>query len=423
MAPVNRDPRLRRAAERAECSSSCSPSRPSAITADADGMELAAAIVEDPLMSRGLNAMRRELHPRGLARRLIATSPSLVTSSLDFVRPSSLARLESVRDAAVCDAPGSSGADEGPADSTGEPSDDLVVELPSKQFDRLRRRLRGSTVRRLAAVRKQLVVQYFKKPPAGLRLISVRDYWGVCPAAHLLVATTLGRATSSTSISIALNQLKSSLLLLLQTFVMFIISWSHTSWKIWCFGAFLLQSQEPLGLRIRIPAVFLVFKGQKRGSYNLRASPPEARRENTAKLVTALSGLVEEEQPDGRSFPLLARKGSSLSVSLSSSSALADCAVLPLRSLADYQQITQFITPHKFLHSPLRSLGTLHSYVRAMPGLLQWKWKQRGKDNKVININSEETGRDFDICSERGCNIIWAGTRNEEEEKVEKSEL
>ncbi|CAB3373413.1 Hypothetical predicted protein [Cloeon dipterum] len=396
MAPVNRDPRLRRAAERAECSSSCSPSRPSAITADADGMELAAAIVEDPLMSRGLNAMRRELHPRGLARRLIATSPSLVTSSLDFVRPSSLARLESVRDAAVCDAPGSSGADEGPADSTGEPSDDLVVELPSKQFDRLRRRLRGSTVRRLAAVRKQLVVQYFKKPPAGLRLISVRDYWGVCPAAHLLVATTLGRATSSTSISIALNQLKSSLLLLLQTFVMFIISWSHTSWKIWCFGAFLLQSQEPLGLRIRIPAVFLVFKGQKRGSYNLRASPPEARRENTAKLVTALSGLVEEEQPDGRSFPLLARKD---------------------------QQITQFITPHKFLHSPLRSLGTLHSYVRAMPGLLQWKWKQRGKDNKVININSEETGRDFDICSERGCNIIWAGTRNEEEEKVEKSEL
>ncbi|XP_065346733.1 uncharacterized protein LOC135943989 [Cloeon dipterum] len=163
VAYANRDPRLRGAAERAECSSSSSPSPLTAV--DAGGMELAVAVAEHPLMSRGFNAMMSELHPRGLARRLAAISPSTGTSSLDLGRPSSLARIESVRDAAVCHAPGSSGADEGRAVSTGESrkralslSDDLAIPLPSKQFkeDRLHRRQQGSAVRRLSAVRKQL---------------------------------------------------------------------------------------------------------------------------------------------------------------------------------------------------------------------------------------------------------------------------
>ncbi|CAB3387663.1 Hypothetical predicted protein [Cloeon dipterum] len=160
---ANRDLRQKRAEGRDGCSDG-SLSQPPAHAADAfqDRMDLAAAIADNPQF-RGFYAMRRELHPLGLARRLVATSS--FAASIHPIAASRPSRAESDGDAGLVEAPCTSGADEVAAASSGQsrkrafPSSHAPESEPlSKQLkeDRLRRQQQCSAYRRFASVRKQL---------------------------------------------------------------------------------------------------------------------------------------------------------------------------------------------------------------------------------------------------------------------------
>ncbi|XP_065345469.1 uncharacterized protein LOC135943011 [Cloeon dipterum] len=163
----NRDPRLQRRVEERQGNADGSLSQPLAIAAEVmqdHRMDLAAAIADNPQFNRGFNAMRRELHPLGLARRLVAT----YSSSSSFApsnHPIVASRAESVGHAGLVEAPCSYAGIVAAAPSEQSsrkralsPSHASQSELLSKQFkeDRLRRQQQGSAERRFASVRKHL---------------------------------------------------------------------------------------------------------------------------------------------------------------------------------------------------------------------------------------------------------------------------